>query len=287
MVRIFIDSAADFEPDEIKRMHITCIPISVYFGDKEYLENVNLTKNEFYELLRSEKKFPNTSQPSLHAFESALEEAKSNGDEAVIITISSALSGTYQGAMSAKNSLGYDDCYVIDSRTASGGERILAQQAVKMRDAGKNADEIFAFLCELRSKIVLYACMDTLEYLHVGGRISHSAYAIGSVAHIKPIISVSKEGCAEITAKTLGMKRGMEYLCKMIKKAPLDCDFPVYIMYTDNRKIGEALAQFFEKNGITVSDNQIINVGAVIGSHIGPDSCGIVYVKVQKATPHN
>lgn len=281
MVRIFIDSAADFEPDELERMNITCIPISVYFGDKEYLENINLTKKQFYELLMSKKEFPNTSQPSPYAFESALEKAKSKGDEAIIITISSALSGTFQGAVSAKNSLNYDDCYVIDSRTASGGERILAEQAVKMRDEGKKAYEIADFLSDLRSKITLYACMDTLEYLYRGGRISHSVYAVGSVAHIKPIISVSQNGSVYIPAKTLGMKRGMEHLYKRLKNEVPDYRFPIYIIYSCNRKNGQALAEYLDKHGITVPEDNIINVGAVIGSHIGSGSCGIVYVKAE------
>lgn len=279
MVRIFIDSAADFESDELKRINITCIPISVYFGDKEYLENINLTKKQFYELLMSKREFPNTSQPPPYAFESVLEKAKNDGDEAIIITISSALSGTYQGAVSAKNSLNYDDCYVIDSRTASGGERILAEQAVKMRDEGKKAYEIADFLSDLRFKITLYACMDTLEYLYRGGRISHSVYTVGSVAHIKPILGVLQDGCAYISAKTLGMRRGMEYIYKRLKSEAPDYRFPIYVMYTRNRKNGQMLAKYLYKHGITVPEDSIINVGAVIGSHIGPEACGIVYVK--------
>lgn len=281
MVQIIIDSAADFEPYELERMKITCIPISVYFGDNEYRENENLTKPQFYELLKSENDFPNTSQPSPHAFETVLKRAKNSGDGAVVITISSALSGTYQGAVLAKNLLEYEDCYVVDSLTASGGERILAEQAVKLRDAGKSADEIADNLEKLRSRIVLYACIDTLEYLYRGGRISHSAYTLGSVAHIKPILRLSQNGCVEISAKTLGTRRSMDYLHKMLKKDLPDDNFPVYIMYTHNQKKGLALARYLEKKGAYIPDNHIINVGAAIGSHIGPDSCGIAYVKAQ------
>lgn len=279
MVRIFVDSAADFEPNELENMDVACIPISVYFGDKEYRENENLSKQMFYKLIETEKDFPNTSQPSPHAFESVLKKVKNSGDEAVVITVSSALSGTYQGAVLAKNMLEYENCYVIDSLTASCGERILTEQAVRLRDAGKSAGEIAENLEKLRSRIVLYACIDTLEYLYKGGRISHSAYAIGSVAHIKPILRLSHSGGAEISAKALGIKRGIDYICKMIKKVPCDCNFPIYVMYTYNQKNGQALAQYLKRYGIDIPDSHIINVGAAIGSHIGLNACGIAYVK--------
>lgn len=279
MVQIVTDSAADFEPYELEKLDILCVPITVYFGNAEYKENVNLTKQQFYKLLEEKSDFPNTSQASPHALESVLKKIKDKGDEAVIVTLSSALSGTFQSAVLAKNQLEYDKCYVIDSLSSSGGERILVEQAVKMRDAGKSAGEIAACLEVLRSRIVLYACIDTLDYLYKGGRISHAAYTIASVTHIKPIISVSEDGSIQMTAKPLGIRRGMDYLKKRLDKYPPDNDFPCYVMYTCNRQAGQALAQYLEKKGFEIPNNHIINVGAAVGSHIGPNAFGFVYIK--------
>lgn len=280
MVQIITDSAADFEPYELEKMNVRCVPFSVTFGNEEYKENINLTKQQFYTLLKEKNDFPNTSQPSPHSFESILKNMKNSGCEAVVISLSSALSGAYQSAVLAKNQLEYDECYIIDSLTASGGERILVEQAVKLRDAGKSASEIACFLETLRSHISLYACIDSVDYLYKGGRISRAACTIASVAHIKPIIHVLRDGSIDIAAKSLGIKRTMDFIKKILDKYPPDKDFPFYVLYTGNKKCGKILAEYFEKTDYEIPDANIIDVGAAIGSHIGPNAFGIAYVRI-------
>lgn len=280
MVQIITDSAADFEPYELEKMNVRCVPFSVTFGNEEYKENINLTKQQFYTLLKEKNDFPNTSQPSPHSFESILKNMKNSGCEAVVISLSSALSGAYQSAVLAKNQLEYDECYIIDSLTASGGERILVEQAVKLRDAGKSASEIACFLETLRSRISLYACIDSVDYLYKGGRISRAACTIASVAHIKPIIHVLRDGSIDMAAKSLGIKRTMYFIKKILDKYPPDKDFPFYVLYTGNKKCGKILAEYFEKTDYEIPDANIIDVGAAIGSHIGPNAFGIAYVRI-------
>lgn len=280
MVQIITDSAADFEPYELEKMNVRCVPFSVTFGNEEYKENINLTKQQFYTLLKEKNDFPNTSQPSPHSFESILKNMKNSGCEAVVISLSSALSGAYQSAVLAKNQLEYDECYIIDSLTASGGERILVEQAVKLRDAGKSASEIACFLETLRSRISLYACIDSVDYLYKGGRISRAACTIASVAHIKPIIHVLRDGSIDMAAKSLGIKRTMDFIKKILGKYPPDKDFPFYVLYTGNKKCGKILAEYFEKTDYEIPDANIIDVGAAIGSHIGPNAFGIAYVRI-------
>lgn len=280
MVQIITDSAADFEPYELEKMNVRCVPFSVTFGNEEYKENINLTKQQFYTLLKEKNDFPNTSQPSPHSFESILKNMKNSGCEAVVISLSSALSGAYQSAVLAKNQLEYDECYIIDSLTASGGERILVEQAVKLRDAGKSASEIACFLETLRSRISLYACIDSVDYLYKGGRISRAACTIASVAHIKPIIHVLRNGSIDMAAKSLGIKRTMDFIKKILDKYPPDKDFPFYVLYTGNKKCGKILAEYFEKTDYEIPDANIIDVGAAIGSHIGPNAFGIAYVRI-------
>lgn len=279
-MQIITDSAADFEPYELEKMNVRCVPFSVTFGNEEYKENINLTKQQFYTLLKEKNDFPNTSQPSPHSFESILKNMKNSGCEAVVISLSSALSGAYQSAVLAKNQLEYDECYIIDSLTASGGERILVEQAVKLRDAGKSASEIACFLETLRSRISLYACIDSVDYLYKGGRISRAACTIASVAHIKPIIHVLRDGSIDMAAKSLGIKRTMDFIKKILDKYPPDKDFPFYVLYTGDKKCGKILAEYFEKTDYEIPDANIIDVGAAIGSHIGPNAFGIAYVRI-------
>ena len=253
MVRIITDSAADFEPAELEKLNIICIPLTVLVGQRDYRENVDLTKDGFYELLKGSESFPKTS-------------------------LSSALSGTWQSAMFIREGADYDGAYVVDSKNATGGQRMLVEYAVRLRDAGKSAAEIVAEVEALRDRIVLYACINTLEYLYRGGRISHTAYTLGTLAQIKPIIHVDHHGRVDIPAKAMGMRKGMEHLCKQVDAKNAHPDFPLYVMYTDDRSVAESLAMRLAEHGHTVHPDNIIQVGAAIGAHIGPAACGLVYV---------
>lgn len=278
MVRLITDSAADFEPWELEKLGISCIPLTVMFGETEYQENVNLSKALFYELLASSKELPKTSQASPQILLDFFEDAKANGDEAIYISISSALSGTYQSALMTKTLADSDDCYVVDSLNGTGGQRMVVEHAVRLRSEGKTAAQIVAGIEALRSRIVLYACMDTLENLYRGGRISQTAFTLGNLAQIKPIIQVDLQGRVAVPAKAMGMRKGMDYLCKQIGKTKPDMSFPFYIMYTSNRSVAETLAERIRTLGYDIPDDRIIQVGAAIGTHIGPDAVGYVYI---------
>ena len=278
MVTIVTDSAADFEPWELEKKNIKCVPLSVIFGEKEYKENIDLSKECFYELLKTEEIMPRTSQPSPQDYLDLIEEARKNDDDIIIVTISSGLSGTFQSVVATKELSGYERCYVVDSLNGTGGERMVVEYAVKLRDEGVPAKEIVEKITALRERVVLYTVMDTLEYLHRGGRISSTVYKIGSLAHIKPIMHVSKEGKAEIPAKTMGTSKGIDFVVKHVEKEMPDEDFPFYVMFTENRKNGEILRERLEKIGVFVPEERIIPVGAVIGTHIGPGACAVVSI---------
>ena len=278
MVRIITDSAADFEPCELEQKNIACIPITVILGEQEYQENVNLTKDQFYALLESTGASPKTAQPSPQILQGLFEDAKQAGDEAVYITLASALSGTYQSAVMTKEDMECDGFFVVDSKNATGGQRLLVEHAVKLRDEGKSASEIAAAVEKLRDEIALYACIDTLEYLYRGGRISHTVYKLGTMAQVKPIIRVSEEGTIEVPAKAIGMRKGMDFLCKRLEQQKPSGEYDLYVMYTADRSIGQTLAKKLGEMGYEVPEARIIQVGAGIGSHIGPNACGVVYV---------
>lgn len=278
MVRIITDSAADFEPRELEQKGITCIPLSVIFADTEYQENVNLSKRQFYELLSAASELPKTAQASPQILLDLFEDAKAKGDEAIYICLSSALSGTYQSAVAAKQMVDSDACYVVDSLNGTGGQRMVVELAVKLRDEGKTAAQIVAEIEAIRSRIVLYACMDTLENLYRGGRISQTTYTLGTIAQIKPIICVNQQGQVTVPAKAMGMRKGMEYLCKQLSASAPSADFPFYVMYTSNRAAAESLASRIREMGYDIPDERIIQVGAAIGTHIGPNAIGYVYI---------
>ena len=279
MVRIITDSAADFEPWELEAMHIDCIPLDVSFGDRNYQENLTLSKERFYQLLRESKEFPRTSHPGPYVYERRMRETKKAGDTAVFITISSAISGTYQTArMALEESGAADCCAVIDAKTATGGQRMLVELAVHMRDEGRSLREIVEAVEALRPRTRIYACMDTLEYLYRGGRIPKAAYALGTAVNLKPMITVARDGSVQVTAKMLGLHRGMDYILKRYRAEPPDMDYPIYFMYTENPGNGKKLMEYMRRCGEPFEDNRVIPVGAAIGSHVGPGACGMVYI---------
>lgn len=278
MVQLITDSAADFTPGELEALNIACIPITVIFGEQAYQENVDLSRSRFYDLLLAGKDFPKTAQPSPQVLEELFTKAHARGDEAIYITLSSAISGTYQTACMIRDMLGHAGAYVLDSRNGTGGQRMVVEQAVRLRDTGFTAREIVAELEQYRSRVRLYACIDTLEYLYRGGRISHTIYKLGTVAQIKPIIQVSEAGTVDVPGKAMGMRRGMDQLCKKLETNPPDERYPLYVMYTNDRTVAETLARHLRERGYTVPEERIISVGAAIGSHIGPGACGLVYL---------
>lgn len=156
MVIIATDSAADFELEELKEMNITCLPMSVTFGDEVYLENISITKEEFFEKIETSPSFPKTSQPSPAMFEDLFKEARANNDEVVYIPLSSGISGDYQTAVGVKNMLDYDGIYIIDSLTCTGGQRLLVEEAVRMRDEGADGKTIAREMERLTKKTVIY-----------------------------------------------------------------------------------------------------------------------------------
>ncbi len=279
MVRIITDSAADMEPLEYEKLNIRCVPLGVSFGDTEYRENENLSKEQFYALLRSCPDFPKTSQASPALVEQLLTQARDAGDEVVFICLSSGFSGFYQSVCAMAKMLDMENCYVINSLTGTGGQRMLVEHAAHLRDEGKPAAQIAEAIEELKGRVIIYACMDTLEYLYRGGRISHAKYKLGSMANIKPILFISHEGLCEIPAKAIGMRKGMDYMCKRLDFHQYDDKFPLYVMFTGQRGNGVKLAQRLRMLGYDIPDERIINVGAAIGSHVGPNACGLVYIE--------
>lgn len=279
MVRIITDSAADFEAQELQRLGVTLIPLIVRFGETEYRDGVDLSKAAFYDKLLTSGDFPLTSQPAPAVLESVFTAAKEAGDEAIYITISSGISGTWQTARMVCEDVDAPGCFVVDSRNATGGQRLLVEYAVELRDQGMSAAQIVEKLEAFRSRIVLYACINTLENLYRGGRISHTVYKVGNMAQIKPVIHVDTDGRIAIPAKAMGMRKGVDTLCKYLEARKPDPAFPLYVMYTNNRAAAESLAQRLAAHGFTVPEERIIGVGAAIGTHIGPDACGLVYVE--------
>lgn len=278
MVRIITDSAADYEQNEREALGITCVPMTITFGDRDYADGVDLSKETFYKLLETED-FPVTSQPSPERFHEVFRQVEAAGDEAVVVLISSGLSGTLQGASLGRSMLDHPErVHLVDGGHATSAQRLVVDYAVKLRDQGLEAAEIAEKAQALVPRIRLYAVMDTLKYLQKGGRLTRTAAALGTLANLKPIIQLPDRRPVDVVGKVIGIRRALAWLVERIGKDELDPEFPIYTEYSRNRDNGLALQELLKKAGYEVDPELFFHLGPTVGAHIGPDAAGLVYV---------
>ena len=213
-VQIIVDSTVDM-PERMKdRFRI--VPLTVHFGAEEYIDGVTIDKHRFYERLVESDELPTTSQASPAAFDAIFSDVASVGDSAVVVTIASKFSGTYQSACIAAAE--YDNIYVVDSKSAAIGSGILAEYALECADKGMDAKTIAETLEKKRDEICLIALLDTLEYLKKGGRISKTVAFAGGLLNIKPVITVV-DGEIQVIGKARGSKQGNNLLVQKIHES--------------------------------------------------------------------
>lgn len=277
MIRIMIDSGSEYLPKEAQAKGIEVLPIVTNVGGNDYRDGFDLGRDEFFELLEETGQFPTTSQITPHVFATKFKEALDAGDEVIAIILSSALSGTYQNACMAQAMVGNEGIYVIDSLTATYPISIMADYAAKLRDEGMPAAQIVEAIEELKGSARVIAMVDTLEYLQRGGRIPKAAAKIGEAAKLKPVISVTEKGDLAMISACLGRKRAFDTIMKQLESIEIDDRFPVYVIYSYGTKNCERLEVRLQEAGISVTERR--QIGYVIGSHIGPNACGVVYVE--------
>ncbi len=276
-VKFIIDSAADVLPSECKKLDVVHIPLTVRFGNKEFADAVNLSHKKFYKMLVSgEEAHPTTSQVTPAAFAEAMERVTEGGDTAVVITMSSRLSGTYQSACIAAGDF-EGKVYVVDSMSVSIGERALLQYGMQLAAEGLDAAAVAAKLDQVKNKVRIFARLDTLEYLKKGGRIGSATAVVGTMLNIKPIIAV-RDGAVESVAKARGPKAADKQMRELVAKSGgIDFSKPLYAAYSglEDDNLKTFLAESSEM--LCGTEAPIATVGCVIGAHVGPGAVAIAY----------
>jgi DegV family protein with EDD domain len=277
-IQIIIDSASDILPQEAEKLGLIHLPLTVHFGEQEYADSVDLSHREFYEKLIESDTLPTTSQVSPAVFQDAYERVVEAGDTAVVITLSSKLSGTCQSAVIAAQE--YEGkVFVVDSENVTIGERLLILRAVALRDAGLSAADIAHQLDEEKKNIRLMALLDTLEYLKKGGRVSSAVAFAGGLLAIKPVVAV-EDGQVAMAGKARGSKQGNNLLRQLIAKCGgIDFNRPFALAYSGlsdellKKYIADS-ADLWEGN---TRDLPISSVGCTIGTHVGPGAVAVAF----------
>lgn len=275
-VRIVTDSSSDITQTEARALGITVVPLKVIFDGVEYRDGVDITNEEFYQKLKKSKNLPTTTQPSSMDFQEAFEEASE--DEIVAVLLASQLSGTVQSAMIARESAAGKNIFIVDSLTATLGLRILVMRAIQLADEGLSGVEIANILDKEKKELILLAVVDTLSYLHKGGRLSKTAALAGGLLGVKPVITLS-DGKLEVLGKERGLTKAFAFLRDTaIGMGELDPSRPHSLGYTATSDSLEAFSNILGK-AFAPDDAIIDSIGSSIGTHGGPGAIAIAYFK--------
>ena len=279
---IFTDATVDMQPKEASRLNVHVLPMAFLIDGVTYHqtpENHEMSPKDFYAAMRAGK-IPTTSQIPAAQYEEWLEPTLQAGQDILFICFSSALTGSYHNACMAAQELTerYPDrkILVVDSRSASSGERLLVEECVILRAQGKSIDYVHTWSEESRSNIRHWLTVDNLNDLKRGGRISAASAMVGTMLNIKPIIQINEAGALVPVDKVRGRKASLDYLVERFAESYLPDKAPVYVAHGDCLEDAEyCVKQIKEKTGVkTVS---ITTVGPIIGAHTGPSIVAILY----------
>ena len=280
-IAVVTDSTSDLPPDLAATYGIRIVPLNVRFGVDEYLDGVTMQAEEFYRRLESSEELPTTSQPAVPSFVDVYRELLADNDSIVSVHLSSKLSATHTAAVQAREELGEDGSRVevVDTLQASMALGWVAVGVAQAINAGANVEEAVAQAHSLSSRAKFIGLVETLEYLHKGGRIGNAQKLVGSLLRIKPMLEL-KDGIAHPLERARSKSKGITRIKQLVEEAaPLS---HLCILYTTEHDIAEGIAHSLAH---TVTDDApiVARQGPVVGTYLGPGALGVCYVKAAES----
>nr|WP_314278045.1 DegV family protein [uncultured Peptostreptococcus sp.] len=279
-IKLVVDSASDFTYEEARNLGIYFCPLVVNFGEKEYKDNIDIDNKKFYELLETSDQLPKTSQVGPFTYQEIFEKIIKDGHTVIAITISSKLSGTYSSARIAAESFP-GKVFIVDSLSATIGEKILALYALDLIKKLDDPEEIVKKIEEKREKIGICYLLDTLNYLQKGGRLTKAQALAGSILSLKPLCTLAN-GEVEVMGKARGIKKGMEKLADVIRlDGTYDQNMPSMLVYSgnDSKPLDKFKALYPDIFGKEIESIPVSVMGPTIGTHVGPGTIGLAFFK--------
>ena len=278
-VRIIADGSCDISAGECARLDIIKIPLQVFFGDECFVEGENLTAQEFYARLSASDTLPKTAQIPPGRFEEAYAPLVEAGDEIVVLPISKELSGTYHSACMAREAFPDAPVYVADTRNVTFPLGLLVYEACRMRDEGMSAREIHERVeTGLAPRLRLYAVIDDLKYLKLGGRLSSAGAAVGTLLGIKPLVTI-EDGKVVNIHKTRGQKAAMAWIAEKLKE-----EYGGGAIHLGHSNAPEKMAELEQTIGGFLGGKEVrrAEIGSVVGTHAGPGCTGVAFFAKSK-----
>lgn len=274
-IKILTDASAEFSKELQKEFDVISLDMPVSYDDKEIFD---IDIKEFWKLQLAGKRM-RTSQPSRERMVEEFTKAKDNNYALICIFISSALSGTFGTAQTVKKEVAYENIYLIDSLNATMGEHLLVLTARNLINEGMSAEKIVEKLENLKSRIKLYASVDSLKYLALGGRLSGMVATIGNLLNLKPIITINENGEVKLISKKIGLNKTIMKICELIDKSKIDLTEPIVPLFAYSDENVNKFIKKFKSEDIGNSITEPVEIGHVIGTHIGLGGFGVVYIE--------
>jgi DegV family protein with EDD domain len=278
-VKIITDSAADIPAELARQAGITVLPMMVCFGEEEFQDGVNLTPQAFFAKLKSSETLPKTAQPLLSEVKKVLEQTAAEGRPAVVIHMSSGLSGTYATTQMVADELNAAgaEILVVDSLSASIGQGMLALAAAEMARAGFSSEAIRQDVLRRIPRMNHLFILDTMEYLLKGGRIGKTQAVVGTMLDIKPTLYINNAGQIITRSKARGRRRSVEQLLAEVESRIVDPTAQkVGVVHADCPDDAAALAGEIERR-LSPKQIMVVEMTATVGTHVGPGMMGVVF----------
>ncbi|GAB2702213.1 DegV family protein [Paenibacillus thermoaerophilus] len=286
-VRIVVDSTADIPADIRERYRIGMVPLKVNFGQESYEDSVTIYPDMFYEKLAAAPELPTTSQPSPAEFVREYERIREEtpGAQIVSIHLAAVLSGTYQSAVMAKSLMEEPGVIeTIDSCSASYGIGVLAVEAAKAAEAGASLEEVVELVKRLRENQRIYFLVDTLEYLHKGGRIGKASALIGSLLNIKPILTLDENGTVSTVDKARSYKKAVARVLELaeqeITRHGGSDRMKLFVGHGAAPEQAAEMEAMLKERFPSAQFNATVKIGPVIGTYTGPGTIAVFLEKM-------
>ncbi len=275
MIKILTDSSCVISQKDAAQLGVDIIPLGITFGTEAYKDGVDITTEEFYKKLLDGKFYPHTSQPSPQELEEKFLKAKQEGTTLLFLPLSSKISGTYECAKRVKEQGGYDNVYVYDTLCTTIMLELLVKEAAKRTHLP--IDELIDYVDKLRKRAKLFAGIDTLDYLAKGGRLNTATAAIGTLLKVKPLIIISDQGTIDVIGKKVGAHAAIKAVADMLDFSKVDPEYGIRFLYSyDPQNTRELIERIGLKEDEIV---ELTDLGPIVGTHIGPNAYGYVYVE--------
>jgi len=274
MIRIIADSTSNLPQSMLEQHRILSIPLFIQFGQQTFREGIDIDTTTFFHMIDEEGKLPTTSQPPPAAFAKAYKKVHEAGDSAIVITVTSKHSGTYQSALLAKSLVPEADIAVFDSRSISLGTGWIVLEAARAAEQGLAKEAILKRIEAIRDTTTLFLAPGTVKYFLMSGRVSTLQGALASVLKIKPIITVN-EGLLDVKTKVRTMGKAVDRMLDMMheqfNEAPLNLAV-VHVQCMDEGK------RFLERAStrLNIKETLFANLTPSLAAHGGPGGLGIL-----------